>query len=281
MKYLWLFIIMLVLPASSLAQRGTLAVPQGADLATHPIIWESGRDPSPSTIDFVLSRAKGLRLDTLEVSWTGYNYHRPSKRFMLETLPIGAVVYTDSTGIPLYKADCGNRLLAITACPACLPAVPVTDSAPRALDLVDQNRGGGFWANLWDWIKRVATWLARAIMAIILVLGALLLLLALLALLLRAFDALLSWIRGGPPPRRATPHSPPPPPPPPPPPAPRSIVVPPVVVPPSRADGPDGPFLRWVRSSDPSGEVVEFRRMDAVHVESSGALRTIRFWPSR
>ncbi|KND48828.1 MAG: hypothetical protein AB200_00125 [Parcubacteria bacterium C7867-005] len=90
------------MPQSAL-QRGRMAVPNNAEIDKYPLK------------DTVLTQAEmsslGVRADTLEADWTGYNWFRNVRRFAYETLPKGTIVLVDGAGKVRYKADCGNRLV--------------------------------------------------------------------------------------------------------------------------------------------------------------------------
>ena len=159
---------MLLSPVAMFAQRGTRAVPEGANLEQYPFF--SHVLTTRETADL------GLRPITINQPWTGFNWFGNKDRFVLETLPVGTLVLADKDGRPIYKADCGNRLVELAACPKCVVASPATPPTPRSK---------GFGHEGWDFKK-----LLHFLAGIVLFLLGLLLILLLLYLLRRMFHAL-------------------------------------------------------------------------------------------
>jgi hypothetical protein len=102
-----LFLLLLVLGTIPvLAQRSVPAIPWGfVDTVKYPIFHKFEAMPAIKMAELGL---RPVRLDTAIVM---FNWYESRKRFMLDTLQKGVVVAVDSTGRPLYKADCSNRLV--------------------------------------------------------------------------------------------------------------------------------------------------------------------------
>jgi hypothetical protein len=209
-----LFVLVTIAAVAAFAastHRGELAVPAGAQLWQYPLY--------PGPVSAAAKAALGLHVVESAVPWTGYNYYRDLRggRWVLETLPAGTLVLVDGNGNPVYKADCGNRLVGIEKCPTC----PVVVSKENASGSTSGGRersghakaGSGFWSRhpslgkFYDFLGTLVFWL----------LG-LFLLLALLALLWWLLTSTVNAFRE----RNQLP--------PPPPPAPAPVVVPPVPV---------------------------------------------------
>lgn len=157
------------LSVAATAQRGIEAVPEGANLEQYPLF-----DHPLTTKD----QAKlSLHPMILDQPWTGYNWYRGKQRFVLETLSVGTLVFADTTGKPIYKADCANRLVELRACPKCAPTVTYNTPATPTRSTLDR---------FWDFLKGL--W--QIIGAILLLLLLALLIAALLYGIYRLLDAL-------------------------------------------------------------------------------------------
>ncbi len=187
-KILCFVSLLLVLSGSAFARssNGEFAAPQGAQLEKYPL---EGHQLSLSQ-----QAELGLKPVRLETAWTGYNHYRGLRggRWVLETLPAGTIVLADKDGNPVYKADCGNRLVALAKCPACGTASIPAGSHRR-----------GFWdrhPNFRNFLEHLGL-LCLALLGIFLLL---LLLLFLWTLLRRIYEELIAPFRGNPGPTRAT-----------------------------------------------------------------------------
>jgi len=102
----------------SFRNSGRLTVAEGADLGLHP--------------------------ERLKEAKVMLNYITKLRRSAVDTLAVGTLVWADSTGNPIYKEDCGNRLFELAVavqCPACLG---VTDA-------VNTVSSRSFWGELSPW----------------------------------------------------------------------------------------------------------------------------------
>jgi hypothetical protein len=106
--------------ATALAQKTIAATPPTANLKQYPI--EVGPLPIKKQADMNLHPVK------LKENWTGFNLYRKLRgdgRWVYETLPAGTIVLADTTGNPIYKATCGNRLAPMPkSVTPIVPAVP-------------------------------------------------------------------------------------------------------------------------------------------------------------
>lgn len=151
-------------PLASFAQRGDLAIPEGANLQTYPILNHHGITVKDQ-VDM------HLRLTVLREPWTGYNWYRDKKRFVLETLPAWTMVWVDEDDMspnptPIYKDDCGNRLVELSKCPECsgitqpsrykFPFGDDPSIMASASIHSDDSKGGGFFDDLTNFVK--GTW---------------------------------------------------------------------------------------------------------------------------
>lgn len=107
-----LFLLLLVLGTIPvLAQRSVPAIPWGfVDTVKYPIFHKF------EPMSAIKMAELGLRPVRLDTSVVMFNWYESRKRFMLDTLQRGVVVAVDSTGRPIYKADCSNRLV-FAKCP--------------------------------------------------------------------------------------------------------------------------------------------------------------------
>ncbi len=236
-KYLRLLFPLVFLASPLLAQRGTRAIPVQAEMEKYPlhtaVIMTAGE----------MAKYKLHPVSLVEPTQV-LNYYRNIDRFVLEMLPVGTIVLSDSSGVPRYKADCVNRLVLPSKCPACLgllggangidsvaAAKARADSIARANGLLGSavpvsdgplgNKRPGFWSqvadhfgSIMDGAKSVLSWLLP-----------LLLFLALLALVGFGIWSLFNRNRSG-----GSGGTTPPTTPNPPAPAPRPIVTPPTPV---------------------------------------------------
>lgn len=168
----------LLLPLTTFAQRGSRAVPEGANLERYPL--------SNHILTTKEQAELSLRPMVIEQPWTGYNWYQGKQRFVLETLPAGTLVLADTNGKLIYKADCGNRLVEIPTCPKCLATMPVTTPP------VQQPRN--FLDRLWNAVRDF--W--RFLGGVILLLLGLLVLLGLLYLLYRLLRRLFEGLQAPP-----------------------------------------------------------------------------------
>ena len=120
MKIVRYFLALSVLWTSGVeAQTKSVAMPPGAMIDTYPILDTGGK---PLSVE-VYTRL-GLKPCVLREDWTGFNWYSTyqgveSNRFWYETLSAGTEALCDAEGVPRYKTDCGNRLVAIPQCELC------------------------------------------------------------------------------------------------------------------------------------------------------------------
>jgi hypothetical protein len=115
----------------------------------------------------------GLRPTKLEHEQAVFNYSRSARRFMLDLLPKGELVWVDAQGVPRYKQSCGNLLAPLPVkCTACHtfaagsahPAVPAKNVSAKK-----GESGPSAWDRLWKafgdfpwWILPLLTLLGLA-----------------------------------------------------------------------------------------------------------------------
>lgn len=126
-KYLRLLFSLVFLASPLLAQRGTRAIPAQAEMEKYPL-------HSATHMSWKEMAQRKLHYVNLAEPTVVLNYYRNIDRFVLETLPVGTTVISDSSETPRYKADCVNRLVLPAKCPACLGLLGTggLDSATRA-----------------------------------------------------------------------------------------------------------------------------------------------------
>ncbi len=89
----------------------------------------------PDTLSQEDVRRLGLRVDTLDASWEGFNFFRNVNRFAWDDLPAGTVVLVDGSGRVRYKQDCGNRLVELQEIENALTVTGTTLSVADSLAL--------------------------------------------------------------------------------------------------------------------------------------------------
>lgn len=179
-KFQWLLFSLVFFASPLLAQRGTMAIPAQAEMEKYPL--HSATHMSWSEV-----AQRKLHYVNLAEPAVVLNYYRSISRFVLETLPVGTTVISDSSGVIRYKADCVNRLVLPAKCPTCLvlagsrkdslargllgglAPVPVSDDALR-------SKSPGFWDqvssnfdSLIDWTKSVLSWILPFLLWLLLV----------------------------------------------------------------------------------------------------------------
>jgi hypothetical protein len=119
--------------------QGIEAIPAWANLERYPFM---GRSLTP-----VEQATLGLRPVIVSSPWTGLNWYEARRRFVLETLPVGTLVLSDLDGVPIYKANCGNRLVSLVP-PATPPSPklhPEVAAPPRPSIIERLNALGQRW----------------------------------------------------------------------------------------------------------------------------------------
>ncbi|RJQ14337.1 hypothetical protein C4553_01325 [Candidatus Parcubacteria bacterium] len=126
-----------------------------------------------------------LRPVYLEREFSGHNWHQSRRQFVFDVLPAGTMVLVDLAGVPRYKMDCGNRLVAWEqSCPKCPEPVPAAKTAGQ------EQSSKSFTDRLKDFISalwRFLGWLLALLAALALVGLLLWLFWQLIRRLLRAF----------------------------------------------------------------------------------------------
>lgn len=165
-----LLLVVLLVPTVAVAQRGEMAIPEGANLEKYPFFNHPLSNADQAKL--------GLHPVILDKPWTGFNWFNGRQRFVMETLRPKTIVLADRDGKPIYKADCGNRLVAVPICPKTVaaPLLTAPPAPPRR----------GFLDRLWDFVKDFWS-----------LIGAIFLLLLGLLLLCAALYGLLEWLRRG------------------------------------------------------------------------------------
>ncbi len=151
-KYLRLLFPLVFLASPLLAQRGTVAIPAEAQMDRYPL---------HSAVAMTAGEMAKLKLHPVVLTEPTQvlNHYRNINRFVLEMLPVGTVALADSAGVIRYKADCVNRLVLPSKCPACLGLLNGSslDSAAVAKARADSlNSSKSDSALLAGWLKGLA-----------------------------------------------------------------------------------------------------------------------------
>jgi hypothetical protein len=132
----FLFVVLAV-PTAMAANPETLGIPAGAQLEKYPL--------QPGPLSSHLKASLGLHVTELTVPWVGFNHYRNLRggKWVLDPLPAGTLVLVDANNVPIYKVDCGNRLVGIVKCPTC-PTIDVdggenVNKANTRLSVVSPN----------------------------------------------------------------------------------------------------------------------------------------------
>jgi hypothetical protein len=105
----------------------------------------------------------GLRPARLEHEQAVFNYSRSTRRFMLDLLPKGELVWVDTQGAPRYKQSCGNLLAPLPVkCTACHtfaagsahPAVPAKNVSAKK-----GESGPSTWDRFWKAFRDFPWWI--------------------------------------------------------------------------------------------------------------------------
>ena len=119
--------------SEALAQL-TPPAPPNAEMDKFPVM--------PDTLSQSMMAVMGLRLDTLEVRWEGFNHFRNVNRFAWDVLPVGTLVLVDPSGTIRYKADCGNRLVELQEIEDALTATGTTLSPEDVARVLNMRLSG-------------------------------------------------------------------------------------------------------------------------------------------
>jgi hypothetical protein len=94
--------------ATPVAAANNHSTPDNARLDKYPL---KSAQLSPE-----LQAKFGLTPKVLDTPWTGFNHYRSIDGWVLDTLPAKTLVLIDRDGVPTYKYECGNRLVAMQKC---------------------------------------------------------------------------------------------------------------------------------------------------------------------
>lgn len=163
-KYVKLLLFSVLCASPLVAQRGTIAIPAQAQMDRYPL---------HSAVHMTAGEMAKYQLHPVALveATEVLNYYRNINRFVLEVLPVGTVVLSDSLGVPRYKADCVNRLVLPALCPACLGLIAnaradsvlasklradsvAHKGAPLGLGSTAQS-GSGFWSRFEDTLRSI------------------------------------------------------------------------------------------------------------------------------
>src|SRR3989344_1575294 len=130
------------------------AIPANANLEQYPLFNE----PIPLDVQTDLQ----LNPIRLNEEWTGLNWHPRQDRFFYEKLLPGTIVFVDKDNNPIYKADCGNRLVSWPDTSRADTASVATAPAPTVKKGLLDRIAGGLWGAmkalggfLWDLFKMI------------------------------------------------------------------------------------------------------------------------------